>query len=179
MTHTLLEEQLHDLQVSSASLTQLLFLMKGLYVWYKKVSRKKCRTCFTHGRTYDSSGKQVRWTCCNCSNFRTLTGVTQLLEQVNKTLHLQYKQAKSNLFTSHVTINREGFMLILANMWREWTSKDSLQRAGKHVGICNEGLNVNWMQTDKFIQAKSCMETEENSPDTSCSSITVQCHLLP
>ena len=41
MTHTLLEEQLHDLQVSSVSLTQLLFLMKGLYVWYKKVSRKK------------------------------------------------------------------------------------------------------------------------------------------
>ena len=34
------EEQLQGLQVSSASLTQLLFLMKGLYLWYKKVSRK-------------------------------------------------------------------------------------------------------------------------------------------
>ena len=75
------EEQLHDHSGElGVTLTQLLFLMKGLYLWYKKVSRRKlCRTCFIHGRTYDSSGKQVRWTCCNCSNFRTLSSDGSLI----------------------------------------------------------------------------------------------------
>ena len=45
------------------------------------------------------------------------TGVTQLLDQCNKNIDLEYKVAKENLFTSLMTINREAFMLSLADMW--------------------------------------------------------------
>lgn len=47
-------------------------------------------------------------------------GVTQLLDQVNRTLHLRYKNSKHELFTTARNINREGFMHILANMWNGW-----------------------------------------------------------
>ena len=41
-------------------------------------------------------------------------GVTQLLDQVNRTLHLRYKNSKRKLFATTRNINRERFMRILA-----------------------------------------------------------------
>ena len=92
------------------------------------------------------------------------TGVTQLLDQVNKNVHLEYKIAKDQLFTQMATISREGFMVILANMWHKCV--DSLTKAAKRVGITPEGLSVNFMQQDKFEQAAGCMEIDEE-PSTS------------
>ena len=64
------------------------------------------------------------------------------------------------------TNNREGFMVILGNMWKEWVSKESLIKAGKRVGIYANGLNVNNMQKDKFEQAERVIE-KENIPQPS------------
>ena len=64
------------------------------------------------------------------------------------------------------TNNREGFMVILGNMWKEWVSKESLIKVGKRVGIYANGLNVNNMQKDKFEQAERVME-KENIPQPS------------
>ena len=54
------------------------------------------------------------------------TGVTQLLDQCNKNIHLEYKVAKENLFTSLMTINREAFMLSLADMWDKWATPKTI-----------------------------------------------------
>ena len=95
------------------------------------------------------------------------TGVTQLLDQVNKNVHLEYKNAKDNLFTPMMTVNREAFMIILANMWDKWASNISLIKAAKRVGVTPEGLSVHFMQQDKFEQAANCMEVEDTCPSSS------------
>ena len=38
------------------------------------------------------------------------TGVTQMLDQVNQSLHSKYHEVKSDLFTASATVNREKFM---------------------------------------------------------------------
>ncbi|XP_065639345.1 uncharacterized protein LOC136072183 [Hydra vulgaris] len=45
------------------------------------------------------------------------TDVTQLLDQVNKNLHHEYRIAKNYLFNPMPSINREGFMTILGNIY--------------------------------------------------------------
>ena len=57
------------------------------------------------------------------------TGVTQLLDQINQKLHSEYRSAKSVLYSSFMTINR-GFMNILAELWPEWVSKQTIMSAG-------------------------------------------------
>ena len=94
-------------------------------------------------------------------------GVTQLLDQVNKNVHLEYKNAKDNLFKPMMTVNREAFMLILANVWDKWASNISLIKAAKRVGVTPEGLSVHFMQQDKFEQAANCMEVEDACPSSS------------
>ena len=84
--------------------------------------------------------------------------MTQLLDQVNLTLHLRYKNSKHELFSTARNINREGFMHILANMWNGWVSKQSLLKDAKRVGVTATGLNVNFMQTEKIEQAASILE---------------------
>ena len=106
-------------------------------------------------------------------------GVTQMLDQVNQALHSKYHEVKSNLFTANATVNREGFMTILADVWPTWTTKESLVKTGKHVGISKDGLSVEFMQHDKFETAVMCIETspEKNStPDTTstCSLMGIQ-----
>ena len=82
----------------------------------------------------------------------------QLLDQVNRTLHLRYKNSKHELFTTARNINREGSMHILAKMWNGWVSKQSLLKAAKRIGDTVTGLNVNFMQTEKFEQAAGIPE---------------------
>ena len=45
------------------------------------------------------------------------TGLTQLLDQINQSLHSHYRKLKKKLFTNEMTIDREGFMAILAEIW--------------------------------------------------------------
>ena len=94
------------------------------------------------------------------------TGVTQLLDQVNKTLHLRYKTAKEDLFTTMMTLNREAFMIILGTMWNTWAAPASIINAAKRVGITSSGLSVEYMQKEKFQQAENCMEVEPQLSST-------------
>ena len=86
------------------------------------------------------------------------TGVTQMLDQVNHALHSKYREVKSDLFTANASVNREGSMAILADVCPTWTTRESLIKDGKRVGISNEGLSVDFMQQDKFEIASSCIE---------------------
>ena len=52
------------------------------------------------------------------------------------------------------------FMISLVSICRKWATPESLQKTGKKVGITTEGLNVAFMQQDKFEQAS--MLVEEN-----------------
>lgn len=53
-------------------------------------------------------------------------------------------------------------------MWGDWVSKESLVAAGKKVGISKDGLDVNFMQNDKFEQAAKCIDSDKSStPSTS------------
>lgn len=101
------------------------------------------------------------------------TGVTQLLDQINQKLHSEFRIAKSDLFSPFMTINREGFMQILAKLWPEWASKETIVKAGKKVGISSGGLSVEWMQQDKFCRAESCMNEDNPSASTSSSTVTI------
>ena len=68
-----------------------------------------------------------------------------------------------------MTINREGFMKVLAVLRLEWASKETIINAGKKVGISNGGYSyVEWMQGDKFSRAKLCIyeSTKEQSSPT-------------
>ena len=44
-------------------------------------------------------------------------------------------------------------MKILAELWPEWASKETIINAGKKVGISSGGLIVEWIQGDKFSRA--------------------------
>jgi hypothetical protein len=105
------------------------------------------------------------------------TGVTQLLDQLNKNLHQEYKVEKASMFTDFSTLNRESFMLILANIWNTWTSKEKIINAARKVGITNHGLSVETMQQDKFERAAACMDASADdsllSPVSSTSSSVI------
>ena len=90
------------------------------------------------------------------------TGVTQLLDQEpNQRLHREYKK-RDELFPGFQTINREGFMNILGEMWDQWAPEQTIVNAAKRVGISKVGLNVENMQQDKFQQAANIMATEDS-----------------
>ena len=97
------------------------------------------------------------------------TGVTQLLDQINQALHTHYRDSKRELFTNEMIINREQFMAILADIWSSWTNSDTIQRAAKRVGISKDGLNIDWMQQDKFEKAEKLIENEKPLTPTKCS----------
>ena len=71
-----------------------------------------------------------------------------------------------------MTINRESFMNILAELWPEWASKQTIMSAGKKFGISSEGLNVKWMQEDKFLRAELCIH-ENTEKDHISTTVTV------
>ena len=99
------------------------------------------------------------------------TAITQLLDQINQNLHSEYRKAKSDLFSSEMTINREGFMWILAEIWDKWATKDIIVAAGKRVGISKNGLNVEWMQQDKFQHAAALLEVSPEKSEVSTPTI--------
>ena len=71
------------------------------------------------------------------------TGVTQLPDQSpNTKLHQEYSKKREELFTPFQTINCEGFMNILAQIWNVWAPKDVIVNAAQRVGISSTGLDV-------------------------------------
>ena len=62
-----------------------------------------------------------------------------------------------------MNIDHSGFMEILGEIWSSWTTKGSLIKAAKVVGIAESGLKVNWMQNDKFKQVARCLATIQSS----------------
>ena len=71
-----------------------------------------------------------------------------------------------------MTINRQAFMLSLADMWDEWATPNTIRKAVRKVGISEEGLSFTDMQQEKFFQAENLMDIEKSahSPVPSSSS---------
>ena len=89
------------------------------------------------------------------------THVTQLLDQINASLHQSYCSHSENLFNENEVIDRQGFMNILASMWSSWATKETIVKAAKKVGISSDGLNWQWMQTDKFSQTEALIKSNK------------------
>lgn len=94
------------------------------------------------------------------------TGVTQLLEQINHSFHDAYNAEKSNGYLEHNLINRAGFIDILGDVWNSWASRETIVKAAKRVGVSSTGLNVEWMQQDKFKTAELIQSNSSNSRET-------------
>ena len=65
--------------------------------------------------------------------FPDATALLQLLDQVNQSFRCGYRRAKSELFTSVMTINRGSLMTILEKIWADWTIKEALINASRRV----------------------------------------------
>ena len=89
------------------------------------------------------------------------TGQTQLLDQINHSLHDAYRREKIEQFMQFKSVNRTGFLDILAGIRSSWASKDSIIGAGKRVGINATGLKVNWMQQEKFAIVEALLSGNE------------------
>ena len=64
--------------------------------------------------------------------------LTQLLDQVFANLHACYSNEKDQVFDGE-KVNRQGVMQILASIWDVWTTKESLIKAARWVGITYSG----------------------------------------
>ena len=61
-------------------------------------------------------------------------------------------------------------MTILGDVWNKWTTPDLIVKSGKRAGMSINGLNVNWMQQDKFRCAEALLEPAVSSPPSSSGS---------
>jgi predicted kinase len=100
------------------------------------------------------------------------TGATQLLDQMNHSLHSEYRGERDELFTSEMSIAREGFKTILGNVWDKWATREKLVNAAKRVGISEDGLDVDWMQKDIFGTAARLMKVQDHIEETVNSPVT-------
>ena len=75
-------------------------------------------------------------------------------DQINNQLHDQYEKTKSELYSEMSNLNRESFITILGDVENKWATPGLLVKPGKHVGISINGLNLNWMQQDKFRRSE-------------------------
>jgi len=95
------------------------------------------------------------------------THVTQLLDQINSSLHQIYRATSKTLFRNDETIDRQGFLDILSSVWSQWATKESIIKAAKRVGISAEGLNWRWMQVEKFTATESLVKPNEEISSSS------------
>ena len=52
------------------------------------------------------------------------TQVTQLLDQINAALRMSYRSGTKEIFNDYDTIDRHGFLDILASIWTKWATKN-------------------------------------------------------
>ena len=69
-------------------------------------------------------------------------------------MHACYSNEKDQVFDGE-KVSREGFMQILADIWDSWTTKESLLKAARRVGITSSGINIHDIQTEKFIREEA------------------------
>ena len=81
------------------------------------------------------------------------TGLLQPLDQINSMLHSAYRNSLEENFAPGSHVNRESFMLILAEIWPNWASKESVRKSFKRCGITKASLDIGYMQQDKFASA--------------------------
>ena len=62
-----------------------------------------------------------------------------------------------------MTVDKEGFMSILAEIWPTWATSDTIQKAAKLVGVSKDGLNVDWMNQEKFHKAEILLGAEQQT----------------
>ena len=85
------------------------------------------------------------------------------VQRIRQRLHAEYRTEKDNLFTPAMSIHHEDFMMTLGNIWGNWAPPKKIINAAKRVGISSQGLDVGWMQQDKFETAARLMTVPENS----------------
>ena len=54
-------------------------------------------------------------------------------------------------------------MNLLSEIWNEWATPESIQKAGKKVGITEEGLDIDWMDQTKFERAEAILNPPSSS----------------
>ncbi|XP_047127097.1 uncharacterized protein LOC124808061 [Hydra vulgaris] len=75
------------------------------------------------------------------------------------------------MFSVICSLNKEAFMLVLANIWDKWATKETIIKSARRVGVTENSLSVEFMQKDKFERAENCIEAEKqpspliSSPD--------------
>ena len=67
--------------------------------------------------------------------------------------HTHYRKSKKNIFSNNMTIDKEEFMSILAEIWPTWPTSESIQKAAKLVGVSKDGLNIDWKFDKAEIQS--------------------------
>ena len=86
------------------------------------------------------------------------SGATQMHDQLNAQIHRVYELEKAILYSNFAPIDREAFMQIMAPAWSQWASPQQLTAAAKRVGItAASGVNVNWMQQEKFQMSENIL----------------------
>ena len=80
--------------------------------------------------------------------------LTQLLDQINYSVHDNYFQHKKKEYLCHQSNNCEGFVNIISKMRATWSSKESIINAEKRIEIGAIEVNVEWMQQSKFYGAE-------------------------
>ena len=54
-------------------------------------------------------------------------------------------------------------MLVLANIWDKWTTKETLIKLARRVSVTENSLSIDFMPKDKFEQAENCIEPEKQT----------------
>ena len=89
------------------------------------------------------------------------TRLTQLLDQINQSLHSHFWKSKKKLFTNEMTTDREGFMAILTDIWPSWTTPEGIQKSTKVIGVSINGFNVNWLNQEKTEKVETLIASND------------------
>lgn len=89
-----------------------------------------------------------------------------MLDQLNKNLNLENKNAKDEIFNDMESQNKESSMLILSRIWNKWAPRETLVKCSKRVGVTTTELNVEYMQEDKFERASNLLNEEAGSSNS-------------
>ena len=85
-------------------------------------------------------------------------------------LHTSYRGAvKENLFTGD-HVSRETFMLMLADIWGDWASQETVRKAFKTCGVTTDGLDVELMPR----RGRIC-KSKDTSKSETCMGSTISC----
>ena len=61
-----------------------------------------------------------------------------------------------------MTVDREGFMEALGEIWSPWITADTIQKTAKLVGVSENGLDIDWMNQEKMDKAEMLIIKESD-----------------